>query len=104
MREYETEVEHDVHALIAELAPVADWVIVEGFKHADLPKLEVWRDSVGGVPLYPADPYVVAVATDRPERLPEPTGLPVLSLDDPAAIAQWLMQSGSRHEYSAPFA
>jgi molybdopterin-guanine dinucleotide biosynthesis protein B len=104
MREYETEVEHDVHALIAELAPVAGWVIVEGFKHADLPKLEVWRDSVGGVPLYPADPYVVAVATDRPERLPEPTGLPVLSLDDPAAIAQWLMQSGSRHEYSAPFA
>lgn len=104
MREYETEVEHDVHALIAELAPVADWVIVEGFKHADLLKLEVWREGVGSEPLYPADPYVVAIATDQPERLPAPTGLPVLPLDDPAAVAQWLMQSGSRHEYSPPFA
>jgi molybdopterin-guanine dinucleotide biosynthesis protein B len=103
MREYEAEVEHDVHALIAELAPVADWVLVEGFRHADLLKLEVWREGVGSAPLYPADPYVVAVATDRPERLPSPTALPVLPLDAPATIAQWLMQSGARHEYSPPF-
>jgi len=101
MREYEDEVEHDVHELIAELAPVADWVLVEGFKHADLLKIEVWREGVGNAPLYPADPYVAAVATDRAEALPVPTGLPVLPLDDPAAVAQWLIDSGSRHDYSA---
>jgi len=100
MREYEAEADPDVHALIAELSPVCDWVIVEGFKHADLLKLEVWRDAVGSPPLYPSDPYVVAVATDKPEALPSPTALPVLSLDDPAAIAQWMMQTGSRHEYA----
>ncbi|MED5621733.1 molybdopterin-guanine dinucleotide biosynthesis protein B [Ideonella sp. BN130291] len=99
MREYEDEVEHDVHRLIAELAPVADWVLVEGFRHADLLKIEVWRQGVGEAPLYPADPYVVAVATDDAARLPSSTGLPVLPLDQPAAVAQWLMQSGSRHDY-----
>jgi molybdopterin-guanine dinucleotide biosynthesis protein B len=100
MREFEAEVEHDVHQLIAELTPAADWVLVEGFRHADLLKVEVWRAEVGEAPLYPADPYVTAVATDRPEALPVPTGLPVLPLSDPAAVAQWLMQSGARYEYS----
>jgi molybdopterin-guanine dinucleotide biosynthesis protein B len=99
MREFEAEVEHDVHQLIAELTPVADWVLVEGFRHADLLKVEVWRAEVGEAPLYPADPYVTAVATDRPEVLPVPTGLPVLPLSDAAAVAQWLMQSGARYEY-----
>jgi molybdopterin-guanine dinucleotide biosynthesis protein B len=99
MREFEEEVEHDVHQLIAELTPVADWVLVEGFRHADLLKVEVWRAEVGEAPLYPADPYVTAVATDRPEVLPVPTGLPVLPLSDAAAVAQWLMQSGARYEY-----
>jgi molybdopterin-guanine dinucleotide biosynthesis protein B len=100
MREYEAEVEHDVHALIAELTPAADWVLVEGFRHADLLKIEVWRADVGEAPLYPADPYVTAVATDRPEALPAPTGLPVLPLSDPPAVAQWLMQSGTCYEYA----
>jgi molybdopterin-guanine dinucleotide biosynthesis protein B len=100
IREFESEVEHDVHALIAELAPAADWVLVEGFRHADLLKVEVWRAEVGQAPLYPADPYVTAVATDKPEALPAPTGLPVLPLSDPPAVAQWLMQSGARYEYT----
>ncbi|MEW6705538.1 MAG: molybdopterin-guanine dinucleotide biosynthesis protein B [Pseudomonadota bacterium] len=100
MREYETEVEHDPHALIAELMPAADWVLVEGFRHADLLKIEVWRAEVGEAPLYPADPYVTAVATDRPEALPAPTGLAVLPLSEPAAVAQWLMLSAARYEYT----
>jgi molybdopterin-guanine dinucleotide biosynthesis protein B len=103
MREYEAEIEHDPHALIAELAPAADWVLVEGFRHADLLKIEVWRREVGQGLLYPADPYVVAVATDDPAALPEPTGLPVLPMADPAAVARWLIENGSRHEYTRRF-
>lgn len=99
MREYDAEVQHDVHALIAELTPATDWVIVEGFKHADLLKIEVWREAVGSGPLYPADPYVVAVATDAPQQLPVATALPVLPLAEPVAVAQWLMEHGDRHEY-----
>ena len=102
MREHEVERPYSVHELIAELTPAADWVIVEGFKHADLLKLEVWRAGVGDAPLYPADPYVVGVATDDPARLPAATGLPVFRLDDPASVAQWLLLNGARHDYVSP--
>jgi molybdopterin-guanine dinucleotide biosynthesis protein B len=101
MREYEREQEPELHALIAEVSPVADWLLVEGFKHADLPKVEVWREAAGGAPLYPADPYVTAIATDRPEALPTTTALPVLPIDDPQAVASWLLQSGDRYEYTS---
>jgi len=102
MREFEAEVQHDVHELIAELSPVCDWVLVEGFRHADLLKIEVWRAEVGEPPQYPHDPYVVAVATDKPNELPTQTALPVLSLDDAQAVAAWLMQAAERHEYERP--
>jgi len=100
MREYETEVEPELHALIGELTPAADWVLVEGFKHADLPKIEVWRAEVGEAAQYPVDPFVTAVATDRAEALPEPTNLPVFALDDAPGLARWLLQSGTRYDYS----
>jgi molybdopterin-guanine dinucleotide biosynthesis protein B len=100
MREHEAEHDYSVHELLAELTPAADWVLVEGFKHADLLKLEVWRAEVGEPALYPLDPYVAAVATDDPAALPEPTGLPVFRLDDPAGVVHWLLQSGTRHDYT----
>ncbi|MEF7616137.1 molybdopterin-guanine dinucleotide biosynthesis protein B [Aquincola sp. MAHUQ-54] len=98
LREYEAEGEPSVHALLAELSP-CDWVLVEGFKHADLPKVEVRRTAAPeqGPPLYAEDPRVVALATDT--EPPIPTSLPVLSIDDPGAVAQWLMQSASRFDY-----
>lgn len=99
LREYETADEPSVHALLAELSPAADWVLVEGFKHADLPKLELRRAAAPApmAPLYPHDPYVVALATDCAP--PEPTSLPLLSLDAPAEVARWLMESASRFDY-----
>ena len=46
MREFEQPCEPTVHQLIAELVD-CDWVLVEGFKHADLLKIEVWRAATG---------------------------------------------------------
>ena len=43
MREFEQPAELSVHQLIAELYEGVDWVLVEGFKHSDLFKIEVWR-------------------------------------------------------------
>src|ERR1700712_3756298 len=43
MREYERESEPSIHHLLAELWEGVDWVLVEGFRHSDLLKLEVWR-------------------------------------------------------------
>src|SRR5437764_11564877 len=41
-----------------------DIVLVEGFKHGDFPKIEVWRAAVGKPTLAPAWPGIVAIASD----------------------------------------
>jgi molybdopterin-guanine dinucleotide biosynthesis protein B len=101
VREYEVQGRPSVHQLLAELIE-CDWAFVEGFKHADLLKLEVWRAGMDKPVQYACDPYVVAVATDSPERLPVPTGLPLLDLNDADAVAAYLMQTAARYEYRNP--
>ena len=101
IREFEVHAEPTVHQLIAELYD-CDWVLVEGFKHADLLKIEVWRVATGKPAQYPHDPYVVAISTDSPEQLPEPTALPVLDLNDPDAVAEFLLANPARYEYTCP--
>ncbi len=98
IREFESPVEPTVHQLIAELCD-CDWVLVEGFKHADLLKIEVWRASVGKKVNYPEDPFVVAIATDSPARLPVATQLPVFDLNDVDSIAAFLLATSARYEY-----
>jgi molybdopterin-guanine dinucleotide biosynthesis protein B len=101
IREYEVQADPTVHQLLAELYE-CDWVLVEGFKHADLLKLEVWRADASKPASYPSDPFVVAVCTDSPDRLPAPTGLPVLDLNDPDSVARFLLASPKRYEYRSP--
>ena len=101
IREYEVQAEPTVHQLIAELYD-CDWVLVEGFKHADLLKIEVWRAASGKPVQYPNDPFVVAICTDSPDRLPQPTGLPLLDLNDPDAVAHFLLGNPTRYEYRSP--
>ena len=74
---------------LARLSP-CDLVLVEGYKAAPIPKLEIWRAAAGKPLLYPRDHYILAIATDTPARLPEPPAdreLSVLTLDDVDAIA-----------------
>ena len=101
IREYEVRSDPTVHQLIAELGD-CDWVLVEGFKHADLLKIEVWRAETGKPAQYPNDPFVVAISTDSPQRLPVPTGLPLLDLNAPDAVADFLLSQPDRYEYIAP--
>ena len=101
IREFEVQAQPTVHQLIAELYE-CDWVLVEGFKHADLLKIEVWRAATGKPAQYPSDPYVVAISTDSPEKLPVPTGLPLLNLNDPDAVANFLLGDPARYEYISP--
>ena len=101
IREFAREVQPTVHQLLAELVE-CDWVLVEGFKHSDLLKIEVWRASVGKPVRYPDDPFVVALATDSAQRLPQATALPILDLNAPATVADFLLQNSARYEYIAP--
>jgi molybdopterin-guanine dinucleotide biosynthesis adapter protein len=64
-----------------------DLLLVEGFKHAPIPKLEVWRAVTGEPLLHPNDPHIVAVASDKGVETP----LPVLPLDDDALVSQFIL-------------
>ncbi|MES2940291.1 MAG: molybdopterin-guanine dinucleotide biosynthesis protein B [Pseudomonadota bacterium] len=99
MREFEQPARLTVHQLIAELYDGVDWVLVEGFKDSDLFKIEVWRPDADKPARYPEDPFIAAIATDAAGRLPMPTLRPVLDLNDPDAVAQWLVDNQDRFSY-----
>jgi molybdopterin-guanine dinucleotide biosynthesis protein B len=99
IREFERPAQLTVHHLIAELYEGVDWVLVEGFKESNLLKIEVWRPEAGKPALYSEDDFIVAVATNSADSLPEPTLRPVLDLDNPDAVAQWLVDNGGRFDY-----
>jgi molybdopterin-guanine dinucleotide biosynthesis adapter protein len=64
-----------------------DLLLVEGFKHAPIPKLEVWRAATGEPLLHPNDPGIIAVASDQPID----TRLPLLDLGDVDGIAAFIL-------------
>lgn len=70
----------------ARLAP-CDLLLVEGFKQDALPKLEVFRGAHGRSPMYPDNPMIRGVASDTPL----PTTLPLLDLNDPRRIADFVL-------------
>lgn len=63
-----------------------DLVLVEGFKQVPFPKIELYRSQTGRAPLFPADPSIVAIASDQSLE----TQLPLLDLNDPAAVAEFV--------------
>jgi molybdopterin-guanine dinucleotide biosynthesis protein B len=65
-----------------------DLLLVEGFKFAPIPKLEVWRAETGEALLHPNDPHIVAVASDAKID----TRLPLLDLNDVDGIAQFILK------------
>lgn len=65
-----------------------DLLLVEGFKHAPIPKLEVWRKETGEPLLHPNDPHIVAVASDA--RIE--TKLPLLNLNDVDEICNFILK------------
>ena len=107
MREFEKPAELSVHQLIAELYDGVDWVLVEGFKDSDLLKIEVWRASSATYESRPArymdDDFIVAIATDTPEQLPEATLRPVLDLANAEALADYLVSNQARFEYVSEY-
>jgi molybdopterin-guanine dinucleotide biosynthesis protein B len=65
-----------------------DLVLVEGYKAAAIPKLEVYRPAHGRPPLYPGNPNIVAVASDEKIGVP----LPLLDLNDYDGITDFVMR------------
>jgi molybdopterin-guanine dinucleotide biosynthesis protein B len=67
-----------------------DLILVEGFKKTAFPKLELYRAALGKPPIYPDDHSIVAVVTDS--RLPVPTDLPVLDINNPGQIVEFICE------------
>ena len=64
-----------------------DLVLVEGFKHHQLPKIELYRPSLGRNRLHPVLPGIIAVATDEPLLEEE---LPCLDLNQPQMMVDFI--------------
>lgn len=84
------ELRNDEQASLAELCQrlsECDLLLVEGYKHEAIPKLEIHRPALGKLLLHPNDPNIVAIASDQPMN----TLLPGLDLNQPAQIATFIL-------------
>jgi molybdopterin-guanine dinucleotide biosynthesis protein B len=94
MHELRGEPEPSLHEQLVRFSP-CDLVLVEGYKHAAIPKLEVHRPGLAKPLLHPDDPNIVAVATDATIE----TRLPLLDLNRPDEIADFIIDHLDRvHE------
>ena len=87
MHELRGTAEPTLPELVAHLSD-CDLLLIEGFKHKAIPKLEVHRAVVGEPLLFPHDSHITALASDATVD----TALPQFSLDDIAGIAAFIEQ------------
>jgi len=67
---------------------LCDLLLVEGFKHEPIPKLEVYRAEVGESMIHPHDSNIIAIASDAKVD----SQLPQLDLNAPEAIAAFVLK------------
>ncbi len=67
-----------------------DFILVEGFKAERFPKIELYRPRLGHPLLHPDDDSIIAIAADAP--LPVNTSLPLLDLNRPEDIADFVVE------------
>jgi molybdopterin-guanine dinucleotide biosynthesis protein B len=90
VRELGAAPEPSLDEMIGRLEP-CDLVIVEGYKAAPIPKIEVRRlAGARAAPLAGTDPNVVAVAADH---ACDGAGRPAFALDDAAGIADFIVRT-----------
>lgn len=96
MTEQKSDSEDDrVLEMVRHIDPqLADLVLVEGFRHAPIPKIEVFRPSCGKTLLAQQDAHIIAIASD----LPVASSRPVLNLNSPAAVAEFIAGWWSRQQ------
>ena len=87
MHELRGAAEPDLNQQLMHLSP-CDLVLIEGFKHDQIPKMEVYRACVAEPLLHPHDANIVAVASDTPLN----TRLPLLDLNQPSQIGAFMLK------------
>ena len=76
--------------LISRMKP-ADLTLVEGFRDAAIPRIEIFRPSLGKEPMYPENDLIEVVASDeaRPEKLPRPVEW--IDLNNEKQVVDWML-------------
>lgn len=87
LHELRDEAEPEVEELLERMSCV-DLVLVEGFKHHDHPKIEVYRPSHGRDSLWQDDESILAIASD--EKI-EVNDRSLIDLNDENAIADFII-------------
>ncbi|MDB5811280.1 MAG: molybdopterin-guanine dinucleotide biosynthesis protein [Betaproteobacteria bacterium] len=91
--------EPTLQELVGHISP-CDLLLIEGFKHEAIPKLEVYRSVVGESLLHPQDAHIVAVASDQKVE----TSLPQFDLNDAKAIAAFIIERAGAQVSNRPAA
>ena len=86
MHELGSAPEPDLASHLERLSP-CDLVLVEGFKHAAIPKIEIYRMANGKPLLFPQDPHIIAVASDTQLE----TTLPNFDLNAVESIGKFIL-------------
>ncbi len=97
MHELRGEPEPDLQTLLQRFAP-CDLVLVEGYKRARIPKIEVHRPELGKPLLSPQDPDIVALASDVPMDI----ALPQFRLNDYDAITAFVIREAAAQGQHPP--
>ena len=80
-------IDPELSSLLPEFAmDDVDLILVEGFSDQPFPKIELFRGQ--DQPRYLKDPWIIALATDC--KLPYEPPIPLLEINDPAAVADFL--------------
>jgi molybdopterin-guanine dinucleotide biosynthesis adapter protein len=90
MHELRGAAELSVEQAVARLS-ACDLVLIEGYKRAPIPKLEIWRAVVEKPALFPTDAHIIAVATNDTLREVMSAECKRFSLDDIDGIAAFAM-------------
>lgn len=86
MHELRDQPEPSLEEQIGRVSP-CDLLLVEGYKHYPLPKLEIWRKENAKPWLHPQDEHIVAIAADAPVD----TRLPRFDLNDRDRIGDFIL-------------
>jgi molybdopterin-guanine dinucleotide biosynthesis protein B len=78
--------------LVSRMSP-ADLILVEGYKWAEMPKLEVYRPAEGKAPHYPDDPRILAVASDVPAPQDWDCTRTWLDVNQPETVLAWVLRT-----------
>lgn len=67
-----------------------DIILVEGFKHEKIPKIELHRKTLNKPYLYPHDKHIIALAEDNPEPGTVPEGITHLDINRLEQIVRFI--------------